>query len=78
MHLLLLLLIFWQVFEPVIGSGLKLSAEEIEMALIKPNSLLAKLHILLLKVSILITILERVIYFFGIIARKSWIYEMRV
>lgn len=55
----------------MIGSGLKLSAEEIEMALIKPNSLLAKLHILLLKVSILITILERVIYFFGIIARKS-------
>uniref|UniRef100_A0A2N9EF26 DDT domain-containing protein n=1 Tax=Fagus sylvatica TaxID=28930 RepID=A0A2N9EF26_FAGSY len=40
---------FLSVFEPVIGSGLKLSAEEIEMALIKPNSLLAKLHILLLK-----------------------------
>lgn len=34
----------------MIGSGLKLSAEEIEMGLIKPNSSLAQLHIALLKV----------------------------
>ncbi|KAK4559206.1 hypothetical protein RGQ29_008451 [Quercus rubra] len=40
---------FLRVFEPVIGSGLKLSAEEIEMGLIKPNSSLAQLHIALLK-----------------------------
>ncbi|KAB1204518.1 hypothetical protein CJ030_MR8G021830 [Morella rubra] len=40
---------FLSVFEPVIGSNLKLSAEEIETALIKPNSSVAQLHIALLK-----------------------------
>jgi hypothetical protein len=34
----------------VIGSDLKLSAEEIEMGLIKPDSSLAQLHIAILKV----------------------------
>lgn len=37
------------VFEPLISSTLKLSAEEIETALLKPNQDLAKLHIALLK-----------------------------
>lgn len=41
---------FVQVFEPVIESNMKVSAEEIEAALIAPNSLLEKLHITLLKV----------------------------
>ncbi|XP_031261111.1 DDT domain-containing protein DDR4 [Pistacia vera] len=40
---------FLNVFEPVIGSGLKLTAEEIEMGLIEPNSSNAQLHIVLLK-----------------------------
>lgn len=44
-------LIWLQVFEPIIGSDLKMSAEEIEMGLIKPDSSLIKLHITLLKVS---------------------------
>lgn len=39
-----------QVFEPVIGSNSKISAEEIEMGLIKPDSPVAQLHIDLLKV----------------------------
>ena len=39
-------------FEPVIGDELKMSAEEIEMALINPNASLAKLHVALLKVSL--------------------------
>ena len=39
-----------QVFEPVIEINMKVSAEEIETALITPNSLLAQLHIALLKV----------------------------
>lgn len=43
-------MLFRQVFEPVIGSDLKLSAEEIEMGLIKPDSSLAQLHITILKV----------------------------
>lgn len=37
-------------FGPVIESNMKLSAEEIETALITPNSMLEKLHIMLLKV----------------------------
>ncbi|XP_071719414.1 DDT domain-containing protein DDR4 [Rutidosis leptorrhynchoides] len=40
---------FLNVFEPVIETNLKLSAEEIEMALIQPNKCLAQLHISLLK-----------------------------
>lgn len=39
-----------QVFEEVIGKDLKISADEIEEGLISPNSSLAKLHIVLLKV----------------------------
>ncbi|KAE8056457.1 hypothetical protein FH972_013230 [Carpinus fangiana] len=42
---------FLSVFEPVIGSDLKLSAEDIEMGLIKPDSSLAQLHIAILKVA---------------------------
>nr|XP_043611308.1 DDT domain-containing protein DDR4 [Erigeron canadensis] len=40
---------FFKVFEPVIESNLKVSAEEIETALIIPNKCLAQLHISLLK-----------------------------
>ncbi|XP_027080665.1 DDT domain-containing protein DDR4 [Coffea arabica] len=40
---------FLNVFEPVIKSNLKISAEEIESALIEPNESLAQLHICLLK-----------------------------
>ncbi|XP_020097853.1 DDT domain-containing protein DDR4-like [Ananas comosus] len=40
---------FLHVFEPLIQSDLKISAEEIEMALISPNDALAQLHIALLK-----------------------------
>lgn len=40
----------WQVFESLIGKELKMSAEEIENALINPNASLAKLHIALLQV----------------------------
>ncbi|KNA04733.1 hypothetical protein SOVF_196910 [Spinacia oleracea] len=40
---------FLSVFEPLIGKELKMSAEEIEDALINPNDLLSKLHISLLK-----------------------------
>ncbi|RVW53998.1 DDT domain-containing protein DDR4 [Vitis vinifera] len=40
---------FLNVFEPVIGSNSKISAEEIEMGLIKPDSPVAQLHIDLLK-----------------------------
>ncbi|GMI81442.1 DDT-RELATED PROTEIN5 [Hibiscus trionum] len=40
---------FLIVFEPVIGSDLKLTAEEIELGLIKPNASIAALHIRLLK-----------------------------
>lgn len=39
-----------QVFEPVIESNLKISAEEIETALIEPNDSLSQLHMALLKV----------------------------
>lgn len=39
-----------EVFEPVIGKSLRISAEEIERGLIKPESSLAELHIALLKV----------------------------
>lgn len=39
-----------QVFSPLLGKDLKLSAEEIEIGLIKPNASLAQLHIKLLKV----------------------------
>lgn len=39
-----------QVFEPVIGKDLKLSPEEIEGGLVRPNSSIARLHIKLLKV----------------------------
>ncbi|XP_028113477.1 DDT domain-containing protein DDR4-like [Camellia sinensis] len=41
---------FLHVFEPVIESKMKVSAEDIETALITPNNLLAQLHIMLLKV----------------------------
>ncbi|CAN4076569.1 unnamed protein product [Withania somnifera] len=40
---------FLTVFEPVVQIKLKISAEEIETALIEPNDNLAQLHILLLK-----------------------------
>ncbi|GFZ08432.1 hypothetical protein Acr_20g0002400 [Actinidia rufa] len=40
---------FLHVFEPVIEINMKVSAEEIETAIITPNSLLAQLHIALLK-----------------------------
>ncbi|XP_030548783.1 DDT domain-containing protein DDR4 isoform X2 [Rhodamnia argentea] len=40
---------FLSVFEPVIGNDLKLSAEEIEGGLIRPNSSIAQLHVKLLK-----------------------------
>ncbi|XP_057957380.1 DDT domain-containing protein DDR4 [Malania oleifera] len=40
---------FLNVFEPVIGMDFKISAEEIETGLIKPNTLLSNLHINLLK-----------------------------
>ncbi|KAL3844142.1 hypothetical protein ACJIZ3_001545 [Penstemon smallii] len=40
---------FLHVFEPVIESNIKISAEEMETALIQPNSTLAQLHIALLK-----------------------------
>ncbi|KAL0394035.1 UNVERIFIED_CONTAM: DDT domain-containing protein DDR4 [Sesamum latifolium] len=40
---------FLHVFEPVIGSDLKISAEDIETALIEQNNILAQLHIDLLK-----------------------------
>lgn len=39
-----------EVFEPLIGKSLRISAEEIERGLVKPESSLAELHILLLKV----------------------------
>ncbi|KAL5729304.1 hypothetical protein ACHQM5_002277 [Ranunculus cassubicifolius] len=42
---------FLQVFKPVIQSKLDISSEEIEAALIKPNSDLSQLHISLLKVA---------------------------
>ena len=44
---------FFQVFKPVIGKDLKISAEEVETGLINPDSSLAKLHITLLKVLLL-------------------------
>lgn len=37
-------------FRPVLGGDLKISAEEIEMALITPNDDLARLHVAVLKV----------------------------
>ncbi|KAL8162211.1 hypothetical protein V2J09_013700 [Rumex salicifolius] len=40
---------FLGVFEPLIEGNLKLTAEQIEMALIKPDASLAKIHIALLK-----------------------------
>lgn len=40
---------FLNVFEPVLEIKLKISAEEIETALIEPNDTLAQLHIMLLK-----------------------------
>ncbi|KAK6912690.1 hypothetical protein RJ641_022291 [Dillenia turbinata] len=40
---------FLHVFEPVWKNGLKISAEEIEDGLIKPNNSLSELHIMLLK-----------------------------
>lgn len=43
-----------QVFSPVLGKDLKLTAEELEMGLIKPNSAVAQLHIMLLKVLLLL------------------------
>lgn len=49
---------FIQVFESVIETNLKFSAEEIETALIQPNKNLAQLHISLLKVSILLWLIS--------------------
>ncbi|KAK1394689.1 DDT domain-containing protein DDR4 [Heracleum sosnowskyi] len=40
---------FLTVFEPLIKSKLNVSAEEVEMAIIEPNDLLSRLHIVLLK-----------------------------
>ncbi|PWA43156.1 hypothetical protein CTI12_AA538540 [Artemisia annua] len=40
---------FFKVFEPVIESNMKVSAEEVETALIIPNKCLAQLHVSLLK-----------------------------
>ncbi|XP_022732588.1 DDT domain-containing protein DDR4 isoform X2 [Durio zibethinus] len=40
---------FLNVFEPVIGNDLKLTVEEIELGLVKPNASIAALHIKLLK-----------------------------
>ncbi|XP_023534973.1 DDT domain-containing protein DDR4-like isoform X1 [Cucurbita pepo subsp. pepo] len=40
---------FLNVFEPLIGKSLRISAEDIEKGLIKPDSSLAELHIVLLK-----------------------------
>ncbi|CAJ2643406.1 DDT domain-containing protein DDR4 [Trifolium pratense] len=40
---------FLDVFSELLGKDLKVSAEEIEIGLVKPNALLAKLHIQLLK-----------------------------
>ncbi|KAF8388995.1 hypothetical protein HHK36_025680 [Tetracentron sinense] len=44
---------FLHVFKPVFESDLKISAEEIETALIEPNNALSQLHISLLKASLL-------------------------
>jgi len=40
-----------QVFSPLLGNDLKVTAEEIEIGLVKPNASLANLHIQILKVS---------------------------
>lgn len=40
-----------QVFQPIIGKDLKLSAEDVETAIIEQNSALGQLHTALLKVS---------------------------
>ncbi|XP_074357040.1 DDT domain-containing protein DDR4-like isoform X1 [Apium graveolens] len=40
---------FLSVFEPLLKSKMKVTAEDIEMAIIEPNDLLAKLHVMLLK-----------------------------
>ncbi|KAJ6862393.1 hypothetical protein NC652_039288 [Populus alba x Populus x berolinensis] len=40
---------FLSIFEPVLGVDLKLTAEEIESGLVKPNKSLAQLHVKLLK-----------------------------
>jgi len=42
-----------QVFGPILGKDLNLSAEDIEIGLVKPDASLARLHIQLLKVSCL-------------------------
>nr|TKS11009.1 uncharacterized protein D5086_0000076110 [Populus alba] len=42
---------FLSIFEPVLGVDLKLTAEEIESGLVKPNKSLAQLHVKLLKVA---------------------------
>lgn len=38
-----------QVFGPILGKDLKLSAEDIEIGLVKPDTSLSRLHIQLLK-----------------------------
>ena len=63
----------------MIGSGLRLSAEEIEMGLIKPNSSLAQLHIALLKVFTRIYIYSQCLCVLSIssvspLEKKPWIY----
>ncbi|XP_047154324.1 DDT domain-containing protein DDR4 [Vigna umbellata] len=40
---------FLEVFNPILGNDLKLSAEDIEIGLVKPDASLARLHIQLLK-----------------------------
>lgn len=47
-----------QVFSPILGKDLKLSAEEIEIGLVKPNASLAKLHIQLLKVLLFVVVIQ--------------------
>ncbi|KAG2400221.1 DDT domain-containing protein [Vigna angularis] len=42
---------FLEVFNPILGNDLKLSAEDIEIGLVKPDASLARLHIQLLKVA---------------------------
>ena len=41
---------YLQIFEPVLGVDLKLTAEEIESGLVKPDKSLSQLHVKLLKV----------------------------
>jgi hypothetical protein len=53
-----------QIFEPVLGVDLKLTAEEIESGLVKPNKSLAQLHVKLLKVPPFFYLSMRALIFF--------------